>query len=67
MIRRAHSYVIAAAIWGIPGINIAVKGFRTYMLMNPDVPTSFTASFYSGLGPMLIVGGLRYVIKPIEK
>ena len=35
MIRRAHSYVIAAAIWGIPGINIAVKGFRTYMLMNP--------------------------------
>ena len=36
MIRRAHSYVIAAAIWGIPGINIAVKGFRTYMLMNPD-------------------------------
>ena len=31
-----YSYVIAAAIWGIPGINIAVKGFRTYMLMNPD-------------------------------
>ena len=134
MIRRAYSYVIVAAIWGIPGINIAVKGFRTYMLMNPDdlwwlmlitlavsifffiifrrvvrkyseriaslpdsvmiwqifppkgwillaimmglgitlkhipdVPMSFTASFYSGLGPMLIVAGLRYVIKPIEK
>ena len=134
MIRRAYSYVIAAAIWSIPGITIAVKGFRTYMLMNPDdlwwlmlitiavsifffiifrrvvrkyseriaslpdsvmiwqifppkgwillaimmglgitmkhildVPMSFTASFYSGLGPMLIVGGLRYVIKPIGK
>ena len=36
MIRRAYSYVIAAAIWGIPGINIAIKGVKTYMLMNPD-------------------------------
>ena len=134
MIRRAYSYVIAAAIWSIPGINIAIKGVKTYMLMNHDdlwwlilitlavsifffiifrrvvrkyseriaslpdsvmiwqifppkgwillaimmglgitlkhildVPMSFTASFYSGLGPMLIVGGLRYVIKPIGK
>ena len=133
MIRRAHSYVIAAAIWGIPGINIAVKGFRTYMLMNPDdlwwlmlitlavsifffiifrrvvrkyseriaslpdsvmiwqifppkgwillvfmmglgitlkyipaVPMSFTASFYSGLGPMLILAALRFVAAMIR-
>ena len=36
MVRRAYSYVIAAAIWGIPGINIAIKGVKTYMLMNPD-------------------------------
>ena len=36
MIRRVHSYVIAAAIWGVPGINIAIKGVKTYMLMNPD-------------------------------
>ena len=128
MIRRTYSYVIAAAIWGIPGINIAIKGVKTYMLMNsddlwwlmlitiavsifffiifrrvvrkyseriaslpdsmmiwqifppqgwillaiimglgitlkhiPDVPMSFTASFYSGLGPMLIVAALRFV------
>ena len=33
----------------------------------PDVPMSFTASFYSALGPMLIVAALRYAIKPIEK
>ena len=128
MIRRAHSYVIAAAIWGVPGINIAIKGVKTYMLMNPDdlwwlmlitvavsifffiifrrvvrkyseriaslpdsvmiwqilppkgwillavmmglgitlkyipsVPMAFTASFYSGLGPMLIVAASRYL------
>ena len=36
MIRRAHLYMMAAAIWGIPGINIAVKGIRSYMLMRSD-------------------------------
>ena len=128
MIRRAYSYVIAAAIWGIPGINIAIKGVKTYMLMNPDdlwwlmlitiavsifffiifrrvvrkyseriaslpdrvmiwqifppkgwillafmmglgitlkhipdVQMAFTASFYSGLGPMLIVSSTQYL------
>ena len=128
MIRRAYSYVIAVAIWGIPGINIAIKGVKTYMLMNPDalwwlilitiavsifffiifrrvvrkyseriaslpdsvmiwqifppkgwillaimmglgitlkyipgIPMSFTASFYSGLGPMLIVSSIQYL------
>ena len=133
MIRRAYSYVIAAAIWGIPGINIAIKGVKTYMLMNPDdlwwlmlitlavsifffiifrrvvrkyseriaslpdsvmiwqifppkgwillvfmmglgitlkyipaVPMSFTASFYSGLGPMLILAALRFVAAMIR-
>ena len=128
MIRRAYSYVIAAAIWGIPGINIAIKGVKTYMLMNPDdlwwlmlitvavsifffiifsrvvrkyseriaslpdrvmvwqifppkgwillafmmglgmtlkhipdVPMAFIASFYSGLGPMLIIAAMRFL------
>jgi hypothetical protein len=28
----------------------------------PDVPMSFTTSFYSGLGPMLIVAALRYAL-----
>ena len=134
MIRRAYSYVIAAAIWGIPGINIAIKGVKTYMLMNPDdlwwlmlitiavsifffiifrrvvrkyseriaslpdrvmiwqifppkgwillafmmglgitlkhipdVPMAFTASFYSGLGPMLIVSALRFAAYVLHK
>ena len=134
MIRRAYSYVIAAAIWGVPGINIAIKGVKTYMLMNPDdlwwlmlitvavsifffiifhrvvrkyseriaslpdivmiweifppkgwillaimmglgitlkhipdIPMSFTASFYSGLGPMLIVSALRFSASVFHK
>lgn len=134
MIRRAYSYVIAAAIWGVPSINITIKGVKTYMLMNPDdlwwlmlitlvvsifffvifrlvvrkyseriaslpdnvmiwqifppkgwillaimmglgitlkhipdVPMSFTASFYSGLGPMLIVSALRFAASVLHK
>ena len=134
MIRRAYSYVIAAAIWGVPGIRITIKGVKTYMLMNPDdlwwlmlitiavfifffiifrrvvrkyseriaslpdsvmiwqifppkgwillaimmglgitlkhipdVPMSFTASFYSGLGPMLIVSALRFAASLLHK
>lgn len=133
MIRRAYTYVLAAVIWGIPGVNIAVKGIRTYMLVKPDalwwlmlitlivaafffiifrhvtrryseriaslpdrvmiwqifppkgwillvfmmglgitlkyipaVPMSFTASFYSGLGPMLILAALRFVAAMIR-
>ena len=27
----------------------------------PAVPTAFTASFYSGLGPMLVLASLRFV------
>ena len=127
MIRREYSYFIAAAIWSIAGINIAVKGIKSYLLMSPDelwwllsitaivmafffiifrrvveksvkriaslpdrvaiwqifplkgwvlmvlmmgmgitlkyipgIPMSFTASFYSGLGPMLIVAAIRF-------
>lgn len=133
MIRRAYTYVLAAVIWGIPGVNIAVKGIWTYMLIKPDdlwwlmlitlivaaffffifrhvtrryseriaslpdrvmiwqifppkgwillvfmmglgitlkcipaVPMSFTASFYSGLGPMLILAALRFVAAMIR-
>ena len=133
MIWRAYTYVLAAVIWGIPGVNIAVKGIRTYMLIKPDdlwwlmlitlivaafffiifrrvtrkyseriaslpdrvmvwqifppkgwallvfmmglgitlkyipaVPMSFTASFYSGLGPMLILAALRFVAAMIR-
>lgn len=41
---RRNLYLVAALIWGIPGI-----------------PAAFTASFYSGLGPMLVVAALRFV------
>ena len=121
-------YLIAALIWGIPGILISVKGIRAYMSMAPEnlwwlllvtavviagfyvmfsrivdkystriaslpqktnfwqtfplrgwilvvlmtclgivlkhipgIPASFTASFYSGLGPMLLVASLRFI------
>lgn len=27
----------------------------------PGIPAAFTASFYSGLGPMLVVAALRFV------
>lgn len=134
MIRRAYSFIIAGAIWGIPGINIAIKGLRTYMLMRPGdlwwlmlvtvavsvfffiifrrvvrkyseriaslpdrvmiwqifpsqgwilllfmmglgitlkyipgIPMSFTASFYSGLGPMLVVAALRFVVSMVRR
>ena len=134
MIRRAYSFIIAAAVWGIPGINISIKGLRTYMLMRPGdlwwlmlvtvavsvfffiifrrvvrkyseriaslpdrvmiwqifppqgwilllfmmglgitlkyipgIPMSFTASFYSGLGPMLVVAALRFVVSMVRR
>ena len=134
MIRRVYSYFLAAAIWGIPGVNIAVKGVRAYMLMRPDdlwwlmlvtvavavfffiifrrvvrkyseriaslpeevavwqifpirgwillvfmmalgitlkyipsVPQTFTAAFYSGQGPMLIVAAMRFASAIIRR
>ena len=42
--KKSTLYLIAALIWGIPGI-----------------PAEFTASFYSGLGPMLLVAALRFI------
>lgn len=38
------------------GLGIAFKHI-------PGVPTAFTASFYSGLGPMLILASLRFIWK----
>lgn len=81
---KRNLYLIAALIWGIPGIIISVKGFRAYLTMTPGklwwlllitatvivgfyvmfsriVPMSFTASFYSGLGPMLVVAACRFI------
>lgn len=36
------------------GLGIALKHI-------PDIPSSFTASFYSGLGPMLLLSSLRFL------
>lgn len=125
---RKHLYVVAAVIWGIPGIIISVKGVDAYLMQSPDalwwlllitaavmtgfffmfrrivdrycgriaqlpekvkvwhtfptrgwallvfmmglgialkhipgVSTAFTASFYSGLGPMLLLSSIRFV------
>ena len=98
MIRRAYSYVIAAAIFffiifrrvvrkyseRIASLPDSVmiweifppKGWILLAIMMglgitlkhiPDVPMSFTASFYSGLGPMLIVSALRFAASVLHK
>ena len=36
------------------GLGIALKHI-------PQVPSAFTASFYSGLGPMLLLSSIRFV------
>ncbi|MBP5397727.1 MAG: hypothetical protein J6Y32_03715 [Bacteroidales bacterium] len=125
---KKYLYFIAAALWGIPGIIVTLKGIRSYATMPtadlwwlllitagvlvsflfmfrrivdrysrrmaalpektsvlqtfplrgwilivcmsclgialrfvPGVPSSFTASFYSGLGPMLILAACRFI------
>ena len=127
---REFLYYIAAALWGIPGVIIAVKGIDAYLTMLsgtlwwlliitvlvlsafyfmftrivdryaariaslprktspwqtfpprgwilivcmsclgialkfiPVVPAAFTASFYSGLGPMLVYAAFRFIFK----
>ena len=127
-VHRDILYPIAALIWGIPGVMIAIKGVRTYavlpmpemwwllvvtlciavffylifykivnkytdriarfpervavwhvfpargwlliifmmglgiLLRNiPTIPIEFTAPFYSGLGPMLIVASVKFI------
>lgn len=126
--KRNHLYVVAAVIWGIPGIIITSKGISAYRIQQPDeiwwlllitaavlagffmmfrrivdrycsriaslpskvqiwhtfplrgwillvfmmglgiavkhipqVPSAFTAAFYSGLGPMLLISSVRYL------
>lgn len=127
---RKILYYVAAALWGIPGVIITVKGIRAYLAMPPEklwwlllitagvlagffvmftrivdrysariaalprkttlwqtfplrgwilivcmsclgivlkflpgVPAGFTASFYSGLGPMLVYSACRFISK----
>ena len=58
-INKRILYLVAAAIWGIPGLIIAMKGIRAYTAM----PAEFTAFFYSGLGPALVVAGCLFLKK----
>ena len=47
---KTNLYLIAALIWGIPGIIISVKGIRAYLSMAPE--NIFLADFSaSGMGP----------------
>lgn len=129
MVSRRYLYLIAALIWGIPGITITLKGINAYSNIQPSqlwwllvatactvifffcifrrvtkryiehiailpdrclpfqtfpfkgwvlilfmmglgitlkfipsVPLQFIASFYSGLGPMLILSAFRFVL-----
>ena len=126
--KKSILYMIAAAIWGIPGVIISIKGIKAYMTQPsddlwwlvlitaavflgfffmfrkivdrycrriaslaekvsiwqafpvrgwvlivfmmclgivlkhiPQIPSAFTASFYSGLGPMLVVAAIRFI------
>lgn len=34
--KKSNLYLIAALIWGIPGIIISIKGIRAYMSMDTD-------------------------------
>lgn len=127
---RKHLYVVAAVIWGIPGIMITLKGIKAYTIQPsenlwwlllitafvlasfflmfrrivdryseriaslpervniwqtfplrgwillifmmslgialkhiPGIPSAFTASFYTGLGPMLLFSAGRFMSK----
>lgn len=127
---RKHLYVVAAVIWGIPGIMITLKGIKAYAIQPsenlwwlllitafvlasffvmfrrivdryseriaslpervkiwqtfplrgwillifmmslgialkhiPGIPSAFTASFYTGLGPMLLFSAGRFMSK----
>ena len=126
--KRKHLYVVAAVIWGIPGIMITLKGIKAYTIQPSEnlwwlllitfgvllffflmfrrivdrycqriaslpeeveiwqvfpvrgwilvifmmglgivlkriswIPSAFIASFYSGLGPMLLLSSLRFM------
>lgn len=127
MVRREALYIVAALIWGIPGVAITIKGVTAYAQMDsigwwllaitlgvlamffaifrrvttryvahiatqeehtrlwrtftprgwclilfmmclgmtirhiPQIPQEFIASFYSGLGPMLLLAALRFL------
>lgn len=61
---RKHLYIVAAVIWGIPGTIISVKGISAYLTQPSDHIwwlMIITASFYTGLGPMLIVSSFRFL------
>lgn len=126
--KKEYTYIVAAVIWGIPGIIIALKGINAYLIQPsedlwwlmlitaavltaffmmfrrivdrycsriaalpekvniwqtfpprgwilivfmmclgitlkhiPGIPAAFTASFYSGLGPMLVLSAIRFL------
>ena len=127
--KKNYLYIVAAVIWGIPGIILTSKGINAYLMQPseniwwlllitaavlvafflmfrrivdrycdridslsdkvkiwqtfptrgwtlmvfmmsigialkhiPGVPSAFTASFYSGLGPMLLISSARFAI-----
>lgn len=61
--KRKHLYLVAGLIWGIPGIIISLfmMGLGIALKHIPGIPPTFTASFYSGLGPMLILSSVRFM------
>ncbi|MBQ7812472.1 MAG: hypothetical protein IJ394_07950 [Bacteroidales bacterium] len=42
---------------------IFMMGLGIVLKHIPQIPSEFTASFYSGLGPMLLLSGIRFLTK----
>ena len=45
---------------------VFMMGLGIAMRHIPGVPSAFIASFYSGLGPMLLVSSLRFILSPYK-
>ena len=43
-------------------IGSAMMGLGIILKHIPEIPSAFTASFYSGLGPMLLLSSLRFMV-----
>ena len=67
-INKRILYLIAGVIWGVVPANelwwlliVCMSCLGIALKFVSFIPAEFTASFYSGLGPALIVAGFRFV------
>lgn len=46
---------------------VFMMGLGITLKQIPEIPSAFTASFYSGLGPMLLLSSLRFLAQPTSR